>query len=64
MANTERKFDQCEMCPELSKIDTFKEMANNGKFIEAIDGLLSLEKQFRTVRTSFPFQSIDIFDGI
>lgn len=37
-----------DVCDE--KIPKFKEMADNGKFIEAIDGLLSLEKQTRTVR--------------
>ena len=39
-----------DVCDE--KIPKFKEMASSGKFIEAIDGLLSLEKQTRTVSTN------------
>lgn len=41
------EVDYTSACDE--KIPIFKGMASNGKFIEAIDGLLSLEKQTRTV---------------
>lgn len=41
------EVDYSATCDE--KIPLYKEMAANGKFIEAIDGLLSLEKQTRTV---------------
>lgn len=41
------EVDYSATCDE--KIPLYKEMATNGKFIEAIDGLLSLEKQTRTV---------------
>lgn len=40
------EVDYSATCDE--KIPLYKEMATNGKFIEAIDGLLSLEKQTRT----------------
>lgn len=41
------EVDYSSACDE--KIPMFKDMASKGKFIEAIDGLLSLEKQTRTV---------------
>lgn len=41
------EVDYSSACDE--KIPMYKEMASNGKFIEAIEGLLSLEKQTRTV---------------
>ncbi len=41
------EVDYSSVCDE--KIPLYKEMAAGGKFIEAIDGLLSLEKQTRTV---------------
>lgn len=40
------EVDYSSACDE--KIPLYKEMASSGKFIEAIDGLLSLEKQART----------------
>ncbi len=41
------EIDYSSVCDE--KVPLYKEMAAGGKFIEAIDGLLSLEKQTRTV---------------
>lgn len=46
------EVDYSSSCDE--KIPSYKEMAASGKFIEAIDGLLSLEKQTRTVRKFLP----------
>lgn len=40
------EVDYSTVCDE--KIPLYKEMSTSGKFIEAIDGLLSLEKQART----------------
>lgn len=45
------EVDYSATCDE--KIPLYEEMAANGKFIEAIDGLLSLEKQTRTVSFMF-----------
>jgi len=46
----EMEVDYWDVCDE--KIPYFKKLAADGKIHEALDGLLALEKQTRTVRLS------------